>query len=587
MQKALITPSKIKKGAKVAIPGSKSYTNRALVLTALAEGKSVLRNPLFSDDTKYAIEALRKLGVRIERNGDDLTIYGKGGKFEKPHDVLFLGNAGTAVRFFTAMLCTTGFKTKITGNKRMRERPLHDLLTSLRDFGAKLETVNKNGCPPVKIKGNGIKGGKIELSGKISSQYLSALLMIAPYADSDIEIRIKDELVSKPYINMTLQIMQNFGVQVECDGYSRFTIKSGQHYKACDYEVEGDASSASYFYALEKLHGVKLDIQNINEDSLQADIGFLEFIKPSLAGKPSLPGILGLNHMPDAAMTVAILAAFKKGKTRLTNIANLRYKETDRIKALVTELNKVGCKAEELEDGIEINGDPSKLKGPALIETYDDHRMAMCFAVLASKIPDIQILDPDCTSKTYPNFFGDLQKTGIKIEKIKIPNIYLTGMRGSGKSSIGRELAKILNFEFIDSDEEIEKQEKSKIEQIVKNKSWFHFRKIEKYVIRRLARKQNTVIAMGGGVILDKENVSGLQKNGKIILLKAPVETLEKRIANDSNRPPLTKQKNLKDELAELWTKRKEKYTKAADFEFDSAQDLSLNEKAQQIIQLI
>jgi shikimate kinase len=213
--------------------------------------------------------------------------------------------------------------------------------------------------------------------------------------------------------------------------------------------------------------------------------------------------------------------------------------------------------------------------------------MAMCFAVLASKIPDVQILAPDCTSKTYPDFFEDLAKTGIKIEKREIPNIYLTGMRGSGKSTLGKELAKILNFEFIDSDDEIEKQEKSKIREIVKQKSWFHFRKIEKYVIRRLARKKNVVIATGGGVILDKENVTRLQKNGKIILLTAPIETLEKRIKNDSNRPSLTKQKNLKDELTELWAKRKEKYKQSADFEFDSEKDLSLNEKAQQIIQLL
>jgi shikimate kinase len=387
--------------------------------------------------------------------------------------------------------------------------------------------------------------------------------------------------------------MKDFGVKVECEGYSRFVIASGQRYKACEYNVEGDASSASYFYALEKLHGVKLDIQNINPDSLQADMGFLEVLGTSRYSVPQgtkyvdLPGNLDLNHMPDAAMTVAILAAFKKGKTRLTNIANLRHKETDRIKALVTELKKVGCDAKELEDGIEINGDPDKLNGPALIETYDDHRMAMCFSVLASKIPDVQILDPECTSKTYPQFFEDLAKTGIKVEKRKIPNIYLIGMRGSGKSAIGHELAKLLNFDFVDSDEEIERQEKSKISQIVKKKSWFYFRKKEKYVIRHLARKTNTVIATGGGVILDKENVSTIKKSGKIVLLTAPIATLEKRIANDTNRPPLTKQNTLKKELEELWAKRKEKYINSADFEFDSSGDLSLNEKARQIIQML
>lgn len=584
MQKALITPSKLKTGAVIAIPGSKSYTNRALVLAALADGVTILRNPLFSDDTKYTIEALGALGVRIEHKGSDLEVHG--GKMCDPDKTLFLGNAGTAVRFFTALLCITGFKTKITGNERMQERPIKDLLTALRDLGAKLESVKKNGCPPIKINGNGIKGGTVEISGKISSQFISSLLMIAPYAESDVSIVIKDELVSKPYIDMTIQIMKNFGVSVSNEDYARFKIAAGQKYKACDYLVEGDASSASYFYALEKLHGVDLDIRNISKNSLQADIKFLELLsKCDLLSKSDLLSSLDLNHMPDAAMTVAIMAAFTKGKTRLTNIANLRVKETDRIKALVTELKKVGCDARELEDGIEINGDPSKLHGDALIETYDDHRMAMCFSVLASKIPNVQILDPDCTSKTYPTFFKDLEKAGIKVEKREIPNIYLTGMRGSGKSAIGRKIAKLLKYDFVDSDEEIEHQEKSGISQIVKEKSWFYFRKKEKYVIRRLAKKRQTVIATGGGVILDKQNVSRLQKHGKIVFLNAPIEVLEKRIANDENRPPLTKQKSLKDELEELWAKRKEKYQGCADFEFDSSADLSLNEKAQQIIQ--
>lgn len=561
MQKALITPSKPKTGATVAIPGSKSYTNRALVLAALADGISTLRNPLFSDDTIYTIEALKKLGIKIDRIGDDLTVNGMGGKFTAPPKRLFLGNAGTGIRFLTALLSITGFKCNITGNNRMQQRPIKDLLKGLRDLGVKVESSNKNGCPPIKNKGNGIKGGEIELSGKISSQYLSALLMLAPYAERDVIINIKDDLVSKPYIDMTIQIMKDFGITLENSDYSKFTIKAKQKYKPQDYKIEGDASSATYFYALEKLHDIKLDIRNINDNSLQADIKF-----ERLVSKQQIPDLLDLNDMPDAAMTVAIMAAFKKGRTKITNIANLRLKETDRIKALVTELNKVGCDARELEDGIEINGDPSKLHGNVMIETYDDHRMAMCFAVLATRIPNVQILNPECTSKTYPNFFEHLNNIGIKTEIKEMPNIYLTGMRGSGKSTVGKQIAKILLRQFLDSDNEIEAQEKMTITNMVKKKSWFHFRKKEKYVIRRLAKMPNTVIATGGGVILDKDNVAVLKKNGKIVFLNFNLDTLEKRLEKKmKNRPALTKQKSLRDELKELWVKRKDKYLNSAD----------------------
>ncbi len=575
MQKALITPSKLKAGATIAIPGSKSYTNRALVLAALAHGETTLRNPLFSDDTKFTLEALRDLGVKISREGNDLRIVGCGGEFKEPGKSLNLGNAGTGMRFLTAAMSVSGFKSKIYGNARMSQRPIKDLLKGLRDLGVKVESTNKNGCPPIKNQGNGVKGGRIEISGKVSSQFISAIMMIAPFAEQDVEIVIVDELVSKPYIDMTIQVMKDFGINVKNQKFKTFEIKAGQKYKGCDYLVEGDASSASYFFALEQLHDVKLDIQNINKDSLQADIGFLDI---------EVGGEIDLNHMPDAAMTVAIMAAFHKGQTRLVNIANLRVKETDRIKALVTELNKVGCNARELDDGIEINGDPTKLHGDVVIETYDDHRMAMCFAVLASKIPNVQILDPDCTSKTYPTFFEDLSRAGLKVEKRKIPNIVLTGMRGSGKSTIGKIIAKKLRFKFVDTDNTIEKQTKMKISEIVKKKSWFYFRKKEKYIVRSIAKKKDTVIATGGGVILDKENVKVLKKSGTIVFLKYDLDVLETRLKKSHERPALTKHKSLKDELKEIWNKRKDKYVDTADQIFYAEKELSKNEKAEQII---
>ena len=581
MQKARIKPSKIIP-KEIHIPGSKSFTNRALLIASLAKGRSVLINPLFSDDTNHMINALKELGVNIEKDKNkNLIIEGKNGNFTDPKKKLFLGNAGTAVRFLTALLTICPFKGMITGNNRMQERPIKDLVKALRDLGAKIETVKKNGCPPLRIKGNILPGGKVKISGKISSQYISALLMIAPYAQKNVTITIKDKLVSKPYIDMTLQIMNYFGVEIENNSYKSFKIKSGQKYKAQEYTIEGDASSASYFYALENLHNIKIPIKNINPNTIQADIHFLDVMK-KLKNGPL--GEIDLNHMPDAAMTVAIMCCFVKGKSILRNIANLKVKETNRIHALVTELKKIGVDCKELDDGIKINGNPEKLQGNALIETYDDHRMAMCAALLATKIPNIQILNPDCTNKTYPHFFKDLQSLGIKITKEKIPNIYLTGMRGSGKSSIGKIIAKKIGYKFIDTDSEIEKQEKLLIPELIKKKNWFYFRKKEKYIVRHFAKQNNTVIATGGGVILDKENVERLKKHGKIIFLKCDLTELEARISKSSNRPPLTNKKSLKEELEELWNKRKEKYLSSADVIFNTTSNQSLEEKAENII---
>jgi 3-phosphoshikimate 1-carboxyvinyltransferase len=589
MQKARINPSKIVP-KEICIPGSKSFTNRALLISSLAEGKSILINPLFSEDTLLMINALKELGIKIETDENkNLIVNGVGGNFTDPNKNLFIGNAGTAMRFLTAMLTLCPFKSVITGDIRMQERPIRILVKALRDLGAKIETVKKNGFPPVKIKGNILPGGEINMSGKISSQYISALLMVAPYAQKDITINIEDELVSKPYIDMTIQIMKDFGVSVENISYKTFKVACGQGYKNTEYLIEGDTSSASYFYALSALHNVEIAIKNINSETTQADIRFLNVLEKMKDEKN--PGILkplgeiNLNDMPDSAMTVAVMCCFAKGKSKLTNISNLKLKETNRIHALVTELTKIGVNCKELEDGIEINGDPEKLHGDALIETYNDHRIAMCMSLFATKLPNIQILNPDCTNKTYPRFFEDLQSLGIEIKKKKIPNIYLTGMRGSGKSSVGKIIANKINHKFIDTDEEIEKQEKTSIPEIVKKKNWFYFRKKEKYVVRSLARQNKTVIGTGGGVILDKENVNVLKKNGKIVFLNCSLETLEKRLKNEMNkRPSLTSHKELKDELKELWEKRKEKYFSSADLVIDSIDDLGLNEIAQQII---
>ncbi|MBD3156546.1 3-phosphoshikimate 1-carboxyvinyltransferase [Candidatus Peregrinibacteria bacterium] len=588
MQKARITPGRITPKT-ITIPGSKSFTNRALIIASLAQGTSLLRTPLYSDDTKAMMHALKQLGVTIHRNEKNhLVVNGTGGVFHKPNAPLYVGNAGTAMRFLTALASLHTGKIKLTGDNRMQQRPIKDLVKALRTMGVKIRTVKKNGCPPLTIKGGALRGGDVTLSGTMSSQYVSALLMVCPYARQDTTITIEDELTSKPYIDMTLEIMEAFGVKVKNDHYKTFHVASQQQYQPQEYNIEGDASSASYFHALEVLHNVHIPLDNTNKNSSQPDEGItdiIETMKPSKSEAHLAPlGEIDLNHMPDAAMTVAVLCSFAQGESRLKNIGNMRYKETNRLKALCKELGKIGVDIRETEDGLHINGNPDRLHGNALIETYNDHRIAMCMALCATKLPDIHILDPACTSKTYPRFFDDLAKLGVTIERTDIPNIYLIGMRGSGKSSIGKKLAQKLKYRFADTDHEIEKQEKLSIPDIIKRNNWFYFRKKEKYIIRKYTKKKHVVLATGGGVILDKDNRKKLHNNGKIVFLSCEINTLEKRIKKSHYRPPLTKKQSLHEELHHVWKKRKDLYESSADLIIKNDKHLSLEETAEKII---
>lgn len=429
-----LSPIKKRINIRASVPSSKSYTNRALLLAALAKGKSKIIHPLESTDTRIMVKALKELGIEINRkkatNGKiTLTVHGTGGIFNKPARTLHLENAGTAVRFLTAALANQNFKSRITGNKRMQERPLKDLIEALQLLGAKIESPNNNNCPPITIKGP-LTGNKTTVEGEISSQYLSALLMIAPTMGSKVSIKVKGELTSLPYIIMTLDTMSKFGVEIKQKDFSEFLI-SPTNYKAIKYPVEGDVSSATYPLAIAAIQGTKTTITNINKYSKQADLGFLDVLKKMgckiektdkqiiVTGPKQLKalGTINLNALPDAAMTVAVLSAFAKGTSKLTHIGNLRVKETDRLSALNKELKKIGAKVKEGPNYLEITGDSEKLNG-AIIETYDDHRMAMCFAVLGSRIPGIKIKNPECVSKTYPSFWKDLKKWGTHSKKV-------------------------------------------------------------------------------------------------------------------------------------------------------------------------
>ncbi|MGR3219054.1 MAG: 3-phosphoshikimate 1-carboxyvinyltransferase [Candidatus Anammoxibacter sp.] len=411
--------------AVIKVPGSKSYTNRALIIGALAEGNTVINNALFSDDTKYMIAALTDLGIDVAEDNDKRKIFinGHGGKIPCKSSNLFVGNAGTAMRFLTAMLTTSNGVYIIDGVERMRSRPINDLLDGLNQLGGNVSSNNGAGCPPVLIKPGPLKGGACNIKGNLSSQYISAILMAAPYAKSDVTINITGDLVSKKYVDMTLALMEYFGVSVENESYKKFFIKKNQQYTAKEYYVEADASSASYFLAAAAITKGRVRIEGLGNNSIQGDICFVDLLEKmgckikkgedfiEITGG-ELKGIdVDMSNMPDVAQTLAVVAVFAKGKTRVRNVGNLRIKETDRIAGVVNELQRVGVKCTEHDDGFEI--EPS-VPHAAEIETYDDHRMAMSFALIGLVVDGIKIKNPECVTKTFPGFFEELEKLYLK-----------------------------------------------------------------------------------------------------------------------------------------------------------------------------
>lgn len=412
------------------LPGSKSLSNRILLLAALAAGETIIENLLESDDIRYMKEALHELGVRLKVDAEGKTrVQGCGGQFPNGSANLFLGNAGTAMRPLTAVLCTSKREGTYTldGVPRMRERPISDLIDALKQLGSDIEC-SETGCPPVSIRNSrlGLRGGTAKVSGKISSQYLSALLMAAPLSAGDVEILITDTLVSVPYVKMTINLMKRFGVHVDYnDTCDRFLIRAGQQYASPgEIFVEGDASSASYFLAGAAITGGPVTIHGCGRDSIQGDVEFasvLERMGAEVEWRPTsitvsrprnkrLTGVdVDCGNIPDAAMTLAVVAMFADGPTAIRNVYNWRVKETERMKAIVTELSKLNVGVEEGRDYCIVT--PTDDVRPGVhIDTYDDHRMAMAFALAACSGKEVIIRDPSCTAKTFPTYFDELSR---------------------------------------------------------------------------------------------------------------------------------------------------------------------------------
>ncbi|WBA09548.1 3-phosphoshikimate 1-carboxyvinyltransferase [Salinivibrio kushneri] len=404
------------------LPGSKSVSNRALLLAALASGTTRLTNLLDSDDVRHMLNAFTELGVDYQLSSDrtECVLQGLGQPFNTAEaTTLFLGNAGTAMRPLTAALCLGEGDVTLTGEPRMKERPIGHLVEALNAIGADIQYLETEGYPPLRIHGTGLAGGDVSIDGSISSQFLTALLMAAPFAEQETRITIKGDLVSKPYIDITLAIMAQFGVEVQNDHYQAFVIPAGQRYQSPGhFMVEGDASSASYFLAAAAIKGGEVKVTGIGRHSVQGDIQFADALAAMgaeiewgddyvLARRKTLKGVdMDFNHIPDAAMTIGVAALFAEGPTWIRNVYNWRVKETDRLYAMATELKKVGAVVEEGEDYLYV--EPPKQLQHAAIDTYDDHRMAMCFSLVALSDTPVTINDPGCTSKTFPDYFDKL-----------------------------------------------------------------------------------------------------------------------------------------------------------------------------------
>ena len=413
-----LTLSPIQKiSGSVVLPGSKSLSNRILLLSMLAEGKTEIQNLLDSDDVRRMVEGLETLGIQLEENRAEnlITVSGTSGIIPVKEATLMLGNAGTAIRPLTAAMTLGHGRFVLDGVQRMRERPIIDLINGLSQLGANLRCINGTDCPPVEVIAEGLPGGISRLSGAISSQYLTAILLAAPYADKEVQIEITDKLVSVPYVEMTLRLMQSFGVSVNHENFRLFHIPRQTYRSPGNIFVEGDASSASYFLAGAAITKGSVTVKGCGTDSLQGDARFAEVLEKmgakvewepqqvKLTGN-SLNGIdVDMNQMPDAAMTLAVAALFASGPTAIRNIYNWRVKETERLQAVSTELRKLGAEVEEGYDYLVIQ--PPEQIRKAEIDTYDDHRMAMAFSLAACGSSPVTINNPGCVSKTFPDYF--------------------------------------------------------------------------------------------------------------------------------------------------------------------------------------
>ena len=604
-------------------PGSKSISNRALILAALGSGICRITNLLHSDDTQYMLTALSKLGCPNfgwEDNGKVLVVNGRGGSMLAPTEDLYLGNAGTASRFLTTVvsLATPSQKsaTLLTGNNRMRERPIGPLVDSLTTNGVKISYKERNGSLPIEVDAcQGFDGGHVELSASISSQYVSSLLMCAPYARKPVTLRlVGGKPVSQAYIDMTVSMMASFGVQVKrsekVDDHTYYIPKQS-YVNPAKYEIESDASSASYPLAVAAITGTSCTVPNIGSKSLQGDARFaVDVLRPmgcnveqsdtstTVAGptKGSLSALpeIDMEPMTDAFLTACALAAVAQpgSKTRITGIANQRVKECDRIAAMKTQLEGFGVSCHEHDDGIEVTGKGHDIVAPENgVFCYDDHRVAMSFSVLSLVSPNpVLIKDKECTAKTWPGWWDTLSQTfhadleGVDVRDQQLVNgqfstaesssksIFLIGMRGAGKTTAGRMIAPVLGWQYVDLDEQFETFTGLEVAAFVKQYGWDDFRHQEAQLLLKVMESSSTkhIFGCGGGIVETHENrtiLSNYQKQGgTIMLINRPISDILEYLRQDKTRPAYV------DEIEQVWSRRKPWYYECSNFEYFAPQ---------------
>ena len=412
-----IKPQKIN-NCEVTVPGSKSYTHRILIAAALSDGICNIYNGLKSEDTLLTQGALKQMGINIDIMDDRFVVHGAKGSFKPCVDPVYLGNSGTSMRLLTAVASLGQGGYTLTGTKRMGERPIQALLDGLIQIGVKARSTKNNGCPPVELIGGKVTGGSVDLKCGVSSQFLSALLLIAPCTKKGIEINVTEGPVSKPYVDMTVDVMKELGVEVDRDGYDRFRVPGGQTYRAGSYIVEPDCSQAGYFWAAAAISGVKIKVKGTTKKSRQGDVRFTELLENmgckilyekdgiSVSGRPLSAITVDMADMPDMVPTLAVVASFAKGTTVIKNVAHLKAKESDRLGSVVQELSKIGIQASCSHTGMMIKGGTPRVSE---IDTYGDHRMAMSFALVGLKVPGIIIRDEKCVEKSFPDFWNVFQ----------------------------------------------------------------------------------------------------------------------------------------------------------------------------------
>jgi len=399
---------------RVRVPGSKSYTHRMLIVAALADGVSILKNALISEDTQFTMKALGQMGIRIEVNDTGVWVYGKAGCLQACNRPIYLGNSGTSMRLITALAALGNGAYTLTGTSRMQERPIKDLLDALQQMGVSARSLKDNGCPPIEVTATAIRKDRVDINCQKSSQYLSALLLLAPRTPKGLEIRVAGEPVSRPYVDLTVALMKTFGIRLERHGYRKFEIPGPQVYRAGNYIVEADCSQAAYFWGAAAISGAHIKVMDLNANSAQGDLHFVDLLEQmgcTVSRNSDGIGVAGgrlraieadMADMPDQVPTLAVVAAFSEGTTLIRNVAHLKSKESDRLIATITELKKMGIEAIYDNSALIVRG--GKPHG-SVVDTYNDHRMAMSFAIAGLKAPGVFISNEDCVAKSFPAFW--------------------------------------------------------------------------------------------------------------------------------------------------------------------------------------